>query len=37
MLIYALRHCPENLELLLKLAKTEKFDNKDANGRCPWW
>ncbi len=30
MLIYALRHCPENLELLLKLAKTEKYDNKDA-------
>lgn len=47
MLIYALRHCPENLELLLKLAKTEKFDNKDAArwalariqnpGALPFW
>ncbi len=47
MLIYALRHCPENLELLLKLAKTEKYDNKDAArwalariqnpGALPFW
>ena len=47
MLIYALRHCPENLEPLLKLAKTEKYDNKDAArwalariqnpGALPFW
>ena len=30
MLIYALRHCPENLPLLLEMEKKERGDNKDA-------
>ena len=30
LLIYALRHCPENLPLLLEMEKKEKGDNKEA-------